>query len=172
MAQQINIAILVFNLGSSMRAKASQPVDSLVGERIRLLRKRRNMSQTDLGKALGVTFQQFRNMRTERTASAPVGCIRSPPRSTFRSLNSSMVLRGRVARRGRRNQSRLTRRRFASPKPSSKSPTKSCARRWSIWWKRWCRNSALATRAYSACFRVLQGDRDVTAHNNLNATPN
>ena len=41
-----------------MRAKASQPVDSLVGERIRLLRKRRNMSQTDLGKALGVTFQQ------------------------------------------------------------------------------------------------------------------
>jgi transcriptional regulator with XRE-family HTH domain len=58
LAQQINIAILVFNLGSSMRAKASQPVDSLVGERIRLLRKRRNMSQTDLGKALGVTFQQ------------------------------------------------------------------------------------------------------------------
>jgi transcriptional regulator with XRE-family HTH domain len=58
LAQQINIAILVFNLGSSMRAKANQPVDSLVGERIRLLRKRRNMSQTDLGKALGVTFQQ------------------------------------------------------------------------------------------------------------------
>ena len=41
-----------------MRKGSSEPVDTLVGERIRLLRKRRNMSQTDLGKALGVTFQQ------------------------------------------------------------------------------------------------------------------
>jgi hypothetical protein len=31
-------------LGSSMRAKANEPVDSLVGARIRLLRKRRKMS--------------------------------------------------------------------------------------------------------------------------------
>jgi transcriptional regulator with XRE-family HTH domain len=38
--------------------KESQPVDSLVGARIRLLRKRRKMSQTELGAALGVTFQQ------------------------------------------------------------------------------------------------------------------
>src|ERR1700734_767224 len=59
LGQQINIAILVFNLGSSMRAKANQPVDSLVGERIRLLRKRRKMSQAELGKAIGVTFQQI-----------------------------------------------------------------------------------------------------------------
>jgi len=41
-----------------VRKGSSEPVDTLVGERIRLLRKRRNMSQTDLGKALGVTFQQ------------------------------------------------------------------------------------------------------------------
>jgi transcriptional regulator with XRE-family HTH domain len=59
LAQQINMAILVFNLGSSMRAKANQPVDSLVGARIRLLRKRRKMSQAELGKAIGVTFQQI-----------------------------------------------------------------------------------------------------------------
>jgi transcriptional regulator with XRE-family HTH domain len=41
-----------------MRAKGTQPVDSLVGARIRILRKRRKMSQEDLGKAIGVTFQQ------------------------------------------------------------------------------------------------------------------
>src|ERR1700684_3078457 len=49
----------IFNLESSMRPKANQPVDSLVGARIRLLRKRRKMSQTELGEAVGVTFQQI-----------------------------------------------------------------------------------------------------------------
>ena len=39
-----------------MRSKA--PVDVLVGARIRLLRKRRQLSQAELGKRLGVTFQQ------------------------------------------------------------------------------------------------------------------
>jgi transcriptional regulator with XRE-family HTH domain len=42
-----------------MRQKGSDPVDSLVGARIRLLRKRRKISQQELGKALGVTFQQI-----------------------------------------------------------------------------------------------------------------
>jgi transcriptional regulator with XRE-family HTH domain len=41
-----------------MRAKGNEPVDSLVGARIRLLCKRRKMSQSELGKALAVTFQQ------------------------------------------------------------------------------------------------------------------
>src|SRR5580692_810580 len=49
----------VFTLENSMRAKGNQPVDLLVGARIRLLRKRRKMSQTELGKAIGVTFQQI-----------------------------------------------------------------------------------------------------------------
>jgi transcriptional regulator with XRE-family HTH domain len=42
-----------------MDEKVINPVDSLVGERIRLLRKRRKMSQSDLGQAIGVTFQQI-----------------------------------------------------------------------------------------------------------------
>jgi transcriptional regulator with XRE-family HTH domain len=42
-----------------MRVKGNNPVDSLVGGRIRLLRKRCKMSQSELGKALGVTFQQI-----------------------------------------------------------------------------------------------------------------
>jgi DNA-binding transcriptional regulator YiaG len=44
---------------NDMAEKRNNPVDSLVGERIRLLRKRRKMSQSDLGQALGVTFQQI-----------------------------------------------------------------------------------------------------------------
>jgi transcriptional regulator with XRE-family HTH domain len=42
-----------------MRENGNNPVDLLVGGRIRLLRKRRKMSQAQLGKALGVTFQQI-----------------------------------------------------------------------------------------------------------------
>ena len=36
----------------------NNPVDAAVGARIRLLRKRRKKSQEELGKAIGVTFQQ------------------------------------------------------------------------------------------------------------------
>src|ERR1700684_3334811 len=42
-----------------MRPKGPNPVDILVGSRIRLWRKRRKMSQAELGKAIGVTFQQI-----------------------------------------------------------------------------------------------------------------
>jgi transcriptional regulator with XRE-family HTH domain len=41
-----------------MPERAINPVDEAVGARIRLLRKRRKMSQQELGSALGVTFQQ------------------------------------------------------------------------------------------------------------------
>src|ERR1700729_1478607 len=41
-----------------MREKSNNPIDEAVGARIRLLRKRRKMSQEELGKAIGVTFQQ------------------------------------------------------------------------------------------------------------------
>jgi transcriptional regulator with XRE-family HTH domain len=41
-----------------MPERAINPVDEAVGARIRLLRKRRKMSQQELGTALGVTFQQ------------------------------------------------------------------------------------------------------------------
>src|SRR6201996_6659143 len=47
-------------------------VDSLVGARIRILRKRRKMSQTDLGEAIGVTFQQIQKSR--RIGSARSSC--------------------------------------------------------------------------------------------------
>jgi transcriptional regulator with XRE-family HTH domain len=55
-----------------MPERASNPVDEAVGARIRLLRKRRKMSQAELGKALGVTFQQvqkYENSRNRVSAS-------------------------------------------------------------------------------------------------------
>jgi transcriptional regulator with XRE-family HTH domain len=76
-----------------MREKRNNPIDSLVGARIRLLRKRRKMSQEQLGQAIGVTFQQIQNMRMARIGLALADCIGSPSRSTFRSLNSSTVQR-------------------------------------------------------------------------------
>jgi transcriptional regulator with XRE-family HTH domain len=42
-----------------MPERALNPVDEAVGARIRLLRKRRKMSQEQLGQAIGVTFQQI-----------------------------------------------------------------------------------------------------------------
>jgi transcriptional regulator with XRE-family HTH domain len=42
-----------------MPKKVVNPVDEAVGVRIRLLRTRRKMSQSELGKALDVTFQQI-----------------------------------------------------------------------------------------------------------------
>jgi transcriptional regulator with XRE-family HTH domain len=41
-----------------MAEKIKNPVDAAVGARMRLLRQRRKMSQEELGKAIGVTFQQ------------------------------------------------------------------------------------------------------------------
>ncbi len=43
------------------------PVDILVGERVRLLRKERGISQAGLGEAIGVTFQQVQ--KYERAAN-------------------------------------------------------------------------------------------------------
>jgi transcriptional regulator with XRE-family HTH domain len=42
-----------------MRAKAGNPIDKSVGARIRMQRMVRGLSQTDLGNAVGVTFQQI-----------------------------------------------------------------------------------------------------------------
>jgi transcriptional regulator with XRE-family HTH domain len=39
-------------------AKAVKPVDRLVGQNIRIFRTAKGMSQTELGAAVGVTFQQ------------------------------------------------------------------------------------------------------------------
>src|ERR1700742_720728 len=44
--------------GSAMRVKKN-PIDATVGQRIRHWRQLRKMSQAELGKALGVTFQQI-----------------------------------------------------------------------------------------------------------------
>jgi hypothetical protein len=50
-----------------------------------------------------LTFQQIQKYENGKNRA-----IWSPSRSTFRSMNSSAVLRRRVPRRGRQNQWRLT----------------------------------------------------------------
>jgi len=42
-----------------MKKKAPDPVDRLVGQNVRIFRKTKGLSQTNLGMALGVTFQQI-----------------------------------------------------------------------------------------------------------------
>jgi transcriptional regulator with XRE-family HTH domain len=44
---------------NSMTAKSPNPIDAHVGRRIRLQRMMRKMSQSDLGDAVGITFQQI-----------------------------------------------------------------------------------------------------------------
>jgi transcriptional regulator with XRE-family HTH domain len=59
-------------MAATIRRGESNPVDTLVGARIRILRQRRKMSQTELGKTLGVTFQQvqkYENGRNRVSAS-------------------------------------------------------------------------------------------------------
>ena len=51
---------------AATRRGESNPVDTLVGARIRILRQRRKMSQTELGKTLGVTFQQVQKYEAGR----------------------------------------------------------------------------------------------------------
>ena len=58
--------------------KAPNPTDKHVGCRVRMRRKMLAMSQTKLGDALGVTFQQVQNTRKAPTASRPVDCSKSP----------------------------------------------------------------------------------------------
>jgi len=44
----------------------SNPIDIAVGERIRQLRKERRITQTDLAKAIGLTFQQIQKYEKAR----------------------------------------------------------------------------------------------------------
>jgi transcriptional regulator with XRE-family HTH domain len=47
------------SIGDSVARKTPRPVDVLVGQNIRLLRLRRGLSQTELGRRIGLTFQQI-----------------------------------------------------------------------------------------------------------------
>jgi transcriptional regulator with XRE-family HTH domain len=133
-----------------MPKKVVNPVDEAVGVRIRLLRTRRKMSQSELGKALDVTFQQIQKYESGKNRVSASRLQMVANALNVRLLNYSAVQRLPVAtRQGRRSQSRLTRSRFASPKPSSKSPTRKCAPCWSMWRKLWRGSPTLASSAHA-----------------------
>ena len=59
-------------MGNSVNNKATTDVDRTVGVRIKTLRKAKSMSQTALGQAIGVTFQQvqkYENGKNRLSAS-------------------------------------------------------------------------------------------------------
>ena len=68
-------------------------LDRFVGGRIKQRRKALKMSQGELGKQLGVTFQQVQKYERGATASRPVRSTRSLLRSTCRSPISMMAYR-------------------------------------------------------------------------------
>ena len=62
--------------GGKIRATSeeNQLFDKHVGNRVRLRRMILGLSQTTLGDAIGVTFQQVQNMKAEPTELAQAGC--------------------------------------------------------------------------------------------------
>ena len=60
-----------------MKKKAPDPVDRLVGRNIRIFRKAKEPSQTNLGAALGITFQQIQKYEngTNRVGSGRLAAI-------------------------------------------------------------------------------------------------
>lgn len=58
-------------------AKSIQPVDRLVGQNIRIFRNAKKLSQTDLGNAVGISFQQIQKYErgTNRVGSSRLAQI-------------------------------------------------------------------------------------------------
>ena len=73
---------LGFDWEVSDMAKAGRPrgttvVDTHIGQKLRARRILLGLSQTELADAAGISFQQFRNMRREQTASGRAACNNS-----------------------------------------------------------------------------------------------
>jgi transcriptional regulator with XRE-family HTH domain len=126
-------ALAFFDLGKgAMPERASNLVDDAVGARIRLLRKRRGMSQQELGNALGVTFQQVQKYENgkNRVGASRLHMVAIAPDVPINELFGGAAATSTTSRATK--SVAFDPEAFASPKPSSKSPTKSCARRWSM----------------------------------------
>jgi DNA-binding XRE family transcriptional regulator len=61
--------------------RRTSEADRAIGARVRTYRLTAGLSQTDLAKRLGVTFQQVQKYETVRTAYQPGRCLPSPRRS-------------------------------------------------------------------------------------------
>jgi DNA-binding transcriptional regulator YiaG len=77
--------------GAQVVTRGMTQLDRFVGGRIKQRRKALKMSQGELGKQLGVTFQQVQKYERGATASRPVRSTRSLLRSTCRSPISMMA---------------------------------------------------------------------------------
>ncbi len=59
------------------RGQVSHPVDIHVGQQLRIRRVHSNLSQTEFGEKVGLSYQQVQNTRAAKTASAPRCFMRS-----------------------------------------------------------------------------------------------
>jgi len=76
-----------------MLARTPDPLDVMVGARIRIFRTHRGLSQSDLAGKIGVTFQQVQKYEKGPTAQAPAGYRVSRRRWVSRSANCSSLPR-------------------------------------------------------------------------------
>ncbi|HLH95658.1 MAG TPA: helix-turn-helix transcriptional regulator [Xanthobacteraceae bacterium] len=82
-------------------AKKVEPVDKVVGQNIRIFRSAKGISQSELGKAIGVTFQQVQKYESgaNRVGSSRLAKIAKALNTPISSLfdNSATSLEGRVS---------------------------------------------------------------------------
>ena len=114
------------------------PIDLLVGSRIRKFRKGRGMSQAQLGEKLGVTFQQVQKYENGKNR---VGASRLQMISTALDVPVGQFLLMVLERIERRqNHWHSIHRLYGLPKHLSGSTIERCATRFLIWLRPWREN--------------------------------
>jgi transcriptional regulator with XRE-family HTH domain len=98
------LAVIILShtaLGGSTMTKRVEQVDKLVGQNIRIFRKAKGISQTELGSAIGVTFQQVQKYENgaNRVGSSRLAKIAKTLNTPINSLfdNSAKSADGPVA---------------------------------------------------------------------------
>ena len=132
-----------------MRTKGGgNPIDLLVGSRIRMFRKGRSMSQAQLGEKLGVTFQQVQKYENGKNR---VGACRLQMISTALDVPVGQFFLLMVLERVERRQNHWhsIRRRYGLLKHLSGSTIERCAIRFLIWLRPWRENPLVSDMAWS-----------------------
>jgi transcriptional regulator with XRE-family HTH domain len=131
-----------------MRTKGGgNPIDLLVGSRIRMFRKGRKMSQAQLGKKLGVTFQLVQKYENGKNR---VGASRLQMISTALDVPVGQLFTdGAGTSRTPANHWHLIHRRYGLPKHLSGSTIERCATRFLIWLRPWRENRLVSDMAWS-----------------------
>jgi transcriptional regulator with XRE-family HTH domain len=91
----------------TMRGKSPNPIDEHAGLRVRMRRKMLSMSQTELGKGIGVTFQQ---VQKHEKGTTHIGASRLQRIAAFFTCRSRSFLKIRSSRERRSMSAKRIRR--------------------------------------------------------------